>query len=222
MTCAEREAAIGELLPLVRRIARRVGAVARAADLDDLIGDGCVGLVRAVDSFDPNHGAPLEAYARKLIAGAMLNGLRRLDPVSERVRRRLRAADMRRYELAHELGTLPSYAELELRDEALRRARVAAYRQAALSLDAPLPSERDALADWSGEPAAAAVARAGRRELGTALARLPERQRRILALHYGGELSLRAIGARMRVSPQRVSQLHLIALDRLRRTVSAP
>jgi len=222
MTSAEREAAIGELLPLVRRIARRVGAVARAADLDDLIGDGCVGLIRAVDSFDPTRGAPLDAYARKLIAGAMLNGLRRLDPVSERVRRRLRAADERRYELAQELGTLPSYAELELHDGALRRARVAAFRQAALSLDAPLPSERDPLADWTAEPAGVAVVRAGRRELGTALARLPERQRRILALHYGGELSLRAIGARMRVSPQRVSQLHLIALDRLRRTVAAP
>ena len=61
--------------------------MARGADRDDLLGDGALGLIRAVDTYDPLRGATLEAYARKLIAGAMLNGLRKLDPVSERVRR---------------------------------------------------------------------------------------------------------------------------------------
>jgi RNA polymerase sigma factor for flagellar operon FliA len=221
MTAAEREAAIRDLFPLVRCIARRVLSVARAAELDDLVGDGSIGLIRAVDSFDPTRGTSLDIYARKLIAGAMLNGLRRLDPVSERVRRTIRRAEERRYTLAQELGTLPSLAELDRSDDALRRARVAAFRQAALSLDAPLPSERDALADWSGEPARAAAERAKQRELGAALGVLPERQRRILALHYGSELSLRAISARLAVSPQRVSQLHLSALQRLRHSVAA-
>ncbi|MBD5654242.1 MAG: sigma-70 family RNA polymerase sigma factor [Candidatus Eremiobacteraeota bacterium] len=221
MTAIEREDAIRDLFPLVRYIARRVIAVARAADLDDLIGDGSIGLIRAVDSFDPTRGTSLDLYARKLIAGAMLNGLRRLDPVSERVRRTIRQAEERRYALGQELGTLPTLAELERTDGSLRRARVAAYRQAALALDAPLPSGRDALADWSEEPSVEVAERAKHHELDAALALLPERQRRILALHYGGELSLRAIGARMRVSPQRISQLHLSALTRLRHTVTA-
>jgi RNA polymerase sigma factor (sigma-70 family) len=48
---------------------------------------------------------------------------------------------------------------------------------------------------------------------------LPERQRRVLALHYDRELSLRAIGRVLDVSPQRVSQLHLLAIAHLRRTM---
>ncbi len=222
MTAAEREARIRALLPLVRQIARRVHGIVGAAELDDLIGDGSLGLIRAVDAFDERRGSPLEPYARRLILGAMLNGLRRRDPVSERSRRIVRRAEARRFTLAQARGTLPGYAELERDDPPLRRARVAAHRQAALSLDAPLPPGERPPAAAAVEPANAAVALTVARELHSAIALLPERQRRILALHYGGDLSLHAIGERLRVSPQRVSQLHLCALAELRRTVSAP
>ena len=218
MTRAKREETIDALLPLVRQIARRVSRVIGAADLDDLIGDGSVGLIRAVDTYDSARGTTQETYARTLIAGAMLNGLRRLDPVSERVRRTLRRAEEKRFTVAQERGTLPTFAELERTDPPLRRARTAAHRQAALSLDAPLPSGADALTDWSTEPAQAVAARDERCRLQEAVALLPERQRRILALHYASDLTLHAIGSAMRVSPQRVSQLHLCALQRLRHT----
>jgi len=221
VTRAERDARIRALFPLVRHIARRVHRVVGAAELDDLIGDGSLGLVRAVDAFDVHRG-PLEPYARRLILGAMLNGLRRRDPVSERSRRIVRRADARRFALAQERGTLPAFGELERDDPGLRRARVAAYRQAALSLDAPLPPGEQRPAAGGTEPAQEAVARVQARELQAAIALLPERQRRILALHYGRDLSLHAIGDRLRVSPQRVSQLHLCALAELRRTMPAP
>ncbi len=219
MTPAERDATISDLYPLVRAIARRIARMVSGADADDLAGDGAIGLIRAVDSFDPTRGTTLETYARKLIVGAMLNGLRRLDPVSERVRRTLRQAEERRYRLAQERGTLPAFNELERDDDRIRRARVAAFRQAALSLDAPLAGRHDPLADWKSEPSTRAGERAKRTALLEAVALLPERQRRIVALHYGSELSLHAIGATMRVSPQRVSQLHINALVRLRHVV---
>ncbi len=222
MSGPERDARIRALFPLVRHIARRVHRVVGAAELDDLIGDGSVGLIRAVDGFDATRGSPLETYARRLILGAMLNGLRRRDPVSERSRRIVRRAEARRFALAQERGSLPPFGELERDDPALRRARIAAYRQAALSLDAPLPPGEPRPAAAGAEPAQEAVARAETRELHAAIALLPERQRRILTLHYGRDLSLHAIGERLRVSPQRVSQLHLAALAELRRTVAAP
>lgn len=217
-----RDEQITRLLPLVRRIARRVGAVTRAADAGDLLGDGSLGLIRAVDTYDPSRGTTLDVYARKLIAGAMLNGLRRLDPVSERVRRTLRRAEERRYTLAQELGTLPSLCVLEASDPSLRRARSSAHRQTPLSLDGPLPAGHDALLDCTYEPSSAAAQRAAQARLREAIALLPERERRILALHYGSELSLRTIGSRLAVSPQRVSQLHLGALMRLRKALPAP
>ncbi len=216
MTTGERETKIREYLPLVRQIARRVLRVVAAPDLDDLVGDGSIGLIRAVDTFDSSRGTTLELYARRLIYGAMLNGLRRRDPVSERVRRTIRQAEERRYALAQQLGTLPAAAAVERRDPALQRARAAAHRQATLSLDAPLPGGRDALEDWTGDPAREVIARARRRELAQAIALLPERQRRILTMHYAKNQTLQSIGAALHVSPQRVSQLHLRALLKLR------
>jgi RNA polymerase sigma factor for flagellar operon FliA len=222
MSGDEREAEIRRLFPVVRQVARRLLRMVSASDLDDLIGDGSIGLIRAVDTFDAARGASLEHYARKLIAGAMLNGLRRLDPVSERVRRTLRRAEERRFELAQQLGTLPTLAQMEALDPALRRARTAAHRQGTLSLDGPLACEHQALADESAEPGRSAARAVRRRELREALALLPERQRRIVALHYDGDQSLHAISRRMRVSPQRISQLHLDALWRLRQALPPP
>ncbi len=225
MTClpsTAREHAICDHISLVRQIARRVARVATGAEFDDLVGDGSLGLIRAVDTFDRTRGTLFESYARRLILGAMLNGMRRRDPVSERVRRTLRRAEERRYELAQEHGTMPTFVELERDDPTLQRARVAAHRQATLSLDVAAPVKRDPLADSSLEPSAHVVARAKRAALREAVALLPERERRILSLHYADELSLRTIGARLAVSPQRVSQLHLSALARLRRSAFAP
>jgi RNA polymerase sigma factor for flagellar operon FliA len=209
-----REERVRALFPIVRAAARRVGRLVAAADVDDLIGDGCVGLIRAVDTFDPARGATLETYARRLALGAMLNGLRRLDPVSERARRKLRDAERARFALAQERGALPSMREMEESTAGLRRARVAAFRLTPVSLDAALGT--DGAADPLGDPAQIALLAGERREIVDAIALLPERQRRVVALHYYSRLSLHAIGAHLRVSPQRVSQLHLSALARLR------
>jgi RNA polymerase sigma factor (sigma-70 family) len=150
-----REERIARLLPLVRRIARRISLVARGADRDDLLGDGALGLIRAVDTYDPLRGATLEAYARKLIAGAMLNGLRKLDPVSERVRRTLRRAEERRFALAQERCTLPTLAELERGDPALRRrSHGRAPSNAALPRRSAAGRRRRARLDRSHEPSA--------------------------------------------------------------------
>jgi RNA polymerase sigma factor for flagellar operon FliA len=219
---ADREDSIRDLFPLVRALARRLHRVVGIADLDDLVGDGSIGLIRAVDRFDPTRGPLLETYARKMIVGAMLNGLRRRDPISERTRRTLRRANIRRYELAQTLGTMPSLAQLEREDPSLRRARTVAHRHLALSLDAPMAGGLDPLPDWSSEPASVATQRAKARALREAMALLSERQRRILALHYGESESLHAIGRKLAVSPQRVSQLHLSALARLRKALPAP
>ncbi len=217
----DREAAIRDLFGLVRRVARRVARVIPAADPDDLVGDGCVGLIRAVDTYDPQRGA-LEGYARRLIVGAMLNGLRRLDPVSERARRTLREAERERHALAQARGAFPTQREMEQRKAGLHAARVAAFRHAPLSLEGTFTSDGPALADTGADPGRVAVEAGERREVLEAIALLPERQRKVIALHYYNRISLHAIGAQMNVSPQRVSQLHLRALERLRGLLAAP
>jgi RNA polymerase sigma factor (sigma-70 family) len=216
----DREDAIRRLLPLVRTIARRVVRLVPGTDLDDLIGDGCVGLIRAVDAFDPTLGASIEHYARRITLGAMLNGVRRLDPVSERVRRLVRIAERERYALALELGAMPPTGELERRHPNLARALAAAYRGSPLSLDAPLPPGAGGAPSGAGDPADAVVAGAERARIHAAIDALPHRQRAVVVAHYFKERPLRALSDEMRVSPQRVSQLHLAAIERMRRALA--
>jgi RNA polymerase sigma factor for flagellar operon FliA len=218
---AQREALIRDLFPLVRIIARRVSRMVGLADVDDLVGDGCVGLIRAVDSFDPTRGTNLTRYARHIIAGAMLNGIRQRDPVSERVRRILRVAERERFALACERGVLPSMAEMERRVPDLHRARAEVHCNVPLSTDAPLPEKESPALDRDADPQLVSERDAERAFMVAAIAALPARQRTIILAHYFGERSLREIGDRLAVSPQRVSQLHLSAIARLRRTMSA-
>jgi RNA polymerase sigma factor for flagellar operon FliA len=213
----DREEHIRRLLPLVRRIARRISRVVGGTDLDDLIGDGSVGLIRAVDSFDLRHGVTIDQYARRIIAGAMLNGIRRLDPVSERVRRTLRDAERERYALATERGHLPSTREMEQRIPALKRAVTEGHRGSPLSIDAPFPAGEFFSISDADDPQAIATARAELDRVHDAIAHLPARERRLIIAHYFTQRSLRTLSAEMNVSPQRVSQLHLAALTRMRR-----
>jgi RNA polymerase sigma factor for flagellar operon FliA len=213
----EREERIRALLPLVRRIARRVARVVAGADIDDLVGDGNVGLIRAVDTFDPSYGLTLEQYARRIVAGAMLNGIRKLDPVSERVRRTLREAERERYALASERGVLPSTHEMDVRVPALRRARTEAHRGSPVSIDAPLPAGERFARSSADDPQRIAEERDRSRVLRAAIAELPPRERRLVLAHYFAEHSLRTLSRDMNVSPQRVSQLHLAAIARMRR-----
>lgn len=214
-----REARIRELFPLVKRIARRVQRMVQGSDIDDLIGEGCIGLIRAVDSFDPFRGLTLENYAPRIIAGTMLNGLRRLDPVSERVRRELREAERERYVLAATCGKLPTRAEMEERRPALRRATVHAYRYTPLSLDVPLPLGERLSGDWGADPAAITTERDERANVREALKLLPMRQQYVLQLHYYAGKSLHQIGETMQISPQRASQLHLAGLKNLKKAI---
>jgi len=218
---AAREDHIRALLPIVKYIARRIHRMVPSSELDDLIGDGCVGLIRAVDRFDPARGVPLEQYARRLILGAVLNGVRRADPVPERMRRTLRVADKARYALAQELGTLPTPGAMERVTPPLAPARTEAYRRNALSLDTKLPRSERLLLDHSADPQEIAIQRLERECMRRAIAALPQRQRSIVMAHYFGEQPLRALVGPLNVSPQRVSQLHLLALRQLHADLAA-
>jgi RNA polymerase sigma factor for flagellar operon FliA len=215
-----RDEAIRRLVPVVRPIARRIARIVPNSDVDDLMGDGYVGIIRAVDAFDPAFGPSLEQYARRIAMGAMLNGIRRLDPVSERVRRVVRFAERERYQLAVECGELPTDREMDARFPALSRARTEAYRGSPLSLDAPFPPEAGHVPSGGNDPADTVVADAERQHIRAAIGRLPARQRAVVVAHYFGEQPLRALSGTMRVSPQRVSQLHIAAIVRMRRTLA--
>lgn len=216
-----REAAIRAHLPIVRKLAKRIHRLVPSMDYEDLVGDGCIGLIRAVDGFDPLRGPSLQHYVRRLALGKMLNGIRRMDPVSERARRELREAERERFELASQLGRVPTRAEMEARRPAYAQARAEAYAIPPLSLDRRLPDKLDAPLDTEADPARIDERRGDHLRLLALVRALPPRQARVIVLHYYAERSMRDIAEAWKITGQRVSQLHVKALRTLKKAAYA-
>jgi RNA polymerase sigma factor FliA len=214
-----------DALPLVRRIATVVRRrLPQHFCSDDLIGDGCLGLLRAVDRFDPAFGVTFESWAGRIIRGAMLNGLRRMDAVPERVRRDARALDAARWFVAQRTGRAPSDGEAA-RSASITPAKLAAIREAArhapLSLDGPACGDAGAtiserLVSGQRDPGAIVAEAALRRVVSQAVTMLPGRERAIVQAFYGRGVTFGEIGQTLGVSKQRVSQLHSRAISCLR------
>jgi len=216
-------------LRLVVSIARRFSAT--GLPLSDLVQEGNLGLLRAVERFDWRRGVKFSTYATWWVKQAIARGaadrgdraIRLPVHVHEQVRR-LRRAQAR---LAELLGREPSTdelaAELRLPVEGVMRLQAA---QAITSLDTPVGDDGAALQDLLEDQQAArpdeqALEAVGRQVLEQALAALPERPRRVLVLRFGLDSgtprTLEEVAAVLGVSRERARQLEVRALATLRR-----
>ena len=202
--------------PLVRRIARRYGRVTGGAlDVDDLISVGIMGLIQAHHNFDPSTGKPFRAYAEFRIRGAILDELRRVDPMSQPRRRKFRKFERAIAELAHELGRQPSEGELaehlgvSLADLQTKRRDLQQIRF--------VPADGPEIDDIRVDLAGSKVDRSTLRLILThAIEQLPERDQQVLGLYYFHDMKLREIGDILGVTEARVCQLHKAAVVKLR------
>jgi RNA polymerase sigma factor FliA len=232
---ADRAALIARHQPLVHYVVGRMRYLADASALlafEDLLGYGTEGLIAAIDTFDPEHGAQFSTWAVLKIRNAVFDALRALDPLSRTTRQRSRAIDHATAELAQVGGHWPTrrelaaalgepVAQLEQTVQELERTAVAsldrARRDAAGEDEGGLDLyDRLADEDLEGDPAAVADRTALHRLLAAAIAALPERERLLVTGHYHEGRSLRLIGLQLGVSESRMSQLHTRALRRLR------
>jgi len=230
----EREDRILRLLPLVKRMAMQMrGRLPLHVELDDLVGNGVLGLVDAVQKFDSRKEVKLESYARHRIRGAMLDGLRSVDCASRDMRKKEKKAERVYRSLEAKLGRAPSNAEMA---EALGITLAMWYRTVrelqGVGFDwlRPVNSvEVKEIRETGGESLPASgrdnqFDRCYRREqrdlLDRALRRLPERDQEIVQLYYHHDLTMGQIGSRLGIDESRVSQLHAAALARLRLRVN--
>jgi len=225
----EREALLRRHLPLVHRLARRHQATAPAADLDDLISWGAMGLLAAVERYDPARDTLFSTYAGFRIRGAILDQLRALDWVPRRVREKASAVERAAAALEARLGRPATEEELA----AALAIPLPAYRTLAaeiapvgmVSLDDSVDGsdERAALRDDGAGPLATLLRRERLDQVAAAIATLPERDQLVLSLYYREELTMKEVGAVLGLTESRVSQLHARALARLRSSlVAAP
>jgi len=224
-----RERLVVNYSPLVRYVAGRVSARAICpVDPDEVLSWGVFGLLEAVETYDPGRRTKFESYAISKIRWSILDELRRLDPLTRRVRRRAREAESARARLAQRLGRTP--AEEEVARElgvgiADHRAFLAGLWRAQVgSLEARLECEdglgRDLhqmVADGrAADPESAAEAAEVRARLVQAIGTLGEKERVVTTFYYYEGLTLREIGGAMNLTEGRISQILHRALAKLR------
>ena len=218
-----REQLVSRHLPLVRHVARRFTGFGH--DLDDLVQAGMVGLLQALDGFDPERGYQFSTYAVPVILGEIRRWLRDSDPAGLTRTMRARVAEIRRVaaEMEQEMGRRPAAAEVAARlgcDVADVTFALEAA-QAPVSLDEPLADEADAdsrLARVAAEPGTdwsdVVAVRA-------ALAQLPPRLRTIVTLRFFRDRTQAEVAAAVGLSQPQVSRLERVALAQLRRLLGS-
>jgi len=222
---AEMQAMVEECLPLVKYIALRIASrVPKSVELDDLIGEGIMGLLSAVRHFDPARGAKFKTFAEPRIRGAILDSLRNLDWVPRSLRQKQKDIE----DAYHVLS--------------MRHGRAAEDEEVAQHLGVPLEDLHKSLDDLKGVTLGSIEDASGEGEgllafvadpdaedphqalhgkemkdlLAKMVSELPEKEKQVMDLYYKDDMNMKEIGAAMKITESRVSQLHTKAILRLR------
>ena len=222
----DREQLVQRYVPLVKRVAYHLMARLPAnVQFEDLVQNGMLGLLDAMDRYQEGFGAQFETYATQRVRGAMLDGLRENDWLPRNLRRELRRIEAAITQLEHVHGRVPS--EVELAEslgmslgEYQKVLHDARGHQLVYLEDFSGDGDEDFLerhfTDNDADPAGILEDRNLKEMLVKAIDRLPEREKLMMALYYEQELNLREIGEVMGVTESRVCQLHSQAIARLR------
>jgi RNA polymerase sigma factor for flagellar operon FliA len=220
--------------PLVKFVAGRLGAsLPSHVDEQDLASYGLLGLIGAIERFDPGREIKFETYAISRIKGAIIDELRSLDWVPRSVRTRAREIERAIAELERRLMRAPTdeeiAAKIGISEDELEESLSEISRTSIAALDELwTPSAGgdqialiDTIEDTSGPDPEHSLQQTELKEaLGEAIARLPEREKLVVTLYYYEELTLREIGEVLGVTESRVSQLHTKAVLRLKARLS--
>src|SRR5207248_1760784 len=188
-------------LPFVEALARRMAAsMPNSIDIGDLVQDGVLGLIDAAHRFDEDRGIKFETFAERRVRGAMIDALRR-DAWPRGVRRVRRELEAAREELRRELGAEPTLSDLARRvgaDEArlertIVRINTIESTSPLANIDSVDHASLPAVLVPSEPPSPDRLYESSeiRRRVRSAMAQLPPRERRILALYYFGEATMK-------------------------------
>lgn len=209
--------------PLVKYVVGRVrSGLPQNVDANDLVSEGVVGLIDAIDKFDPARGLQFQTYAVARIRGAIIDSLRASDWVPRSVRAKLKEIERAQTALESSLGRSPDDEEIAFELGIPLAELQEIYSKAAYTSVASL-DEIGMDADDVG-PSTPALDEADddmKQVLVQVVRQLPERDQVIIALYYYEGLTLAEIGQVLGVSESRVSQLHTRAALTLRSKLQA-
>jgi len=224
----ERDRILLEQLPQVRYLARRIHErLPRHVPLEDLVHAGVIGLIDALNKFDRSKHVQFGSYAKFRIRGAILDSLREMDWGPRELRRKARGVEEAQRKLSMELSRAPTEVEvaaelkLELREFQQLLTELDGLEVGSLHLESPWDGKDENLCDYlPNAPEDTPFFRCMRSEMKELLARavagLPEKEQQVLALYYFEELTMKEVGAVLGIGESRVSQIHSLAVVRLR------
>jgi RNA polymerase sigma factor FliA len=224
----ERDRVLLEQLPQVRYLARRIHErLPRHVPLEDLVHAGVIGLIDALNKFDSSKHVQFGSYAKFRIRGAILDSLREMDWGPRELRRKARRVEEAERKLSMELSRSPTEVEvakemnLELKEFQQLLTELDGLEVGSLHLESPWDGKDEDLCDYlPNVPEDTPFFRRMRSEMKELLARvvseLPEKEQHVLALYYFEELTMKEVGAVLGIGESRVSQIHSLAVVRLR------
>jgi RNA polymerase sigma factor for flagellar operon FliA len=231
-----REDIVQKYIHLVKYVAGRISInLPPNVEINDLINDGILGLIDAIEKYDDTRGVKFETYAITRVNGAILDALRALDWVPRAVRQRARELERLYQTLEIEFGRAATEEEVASRmgmtvkelDVLMQKIRGTSV----LSLEEFLPNQRgyeipllDTLKDDGNDVSSAVEAGEIKTALVLAVDALSLQERTVISLYYFEGLTLKEIKAVLNVSESRVSQIHAQAVIHLRaklRTLTA-
>ncbi|MBI3300675.1 MAG: FliA/WhiG family RNA polymerase sigma factor [Deltaproteobacteria bacterium] len=229
---AAQEAMVDAYLPLVRLVAERIHRrLPPGIDLGSLIHSGIVGLLEALQRYDPKRGVAFQTYARYRVQGEIMEYLRSLDWVSRSVRawgRRVAAARSRLTgkfgreaspeEMAGELGV--SLEEYYRVDQKVSDATLLSLEDLSIASEEEWKRAQEKFThNPFQDPLTSVEGKDLVEKLTAAIEKLPERERLVITLYYHEELTLREIGETLGLTEGRICQIHSAAVARLRQAL---
>ncbi|RMD96193.1 MAG: FliA/WhiG family RNA polymerase sigma factor [Calditrichaeota bacterium] len=224
-----REKLLMKYLPLVKYVAGKMMAnLPSSVDYDDLVSAGVIGLIGALERFDPKMGNKFETFVLPRIRGAILDELRKLDWAPRSLRSKARKFERALQEMEKKLGRAVSDYEVIEELDMSEKEYIALVRDVnnaiLVSLDGPgiddgeqSTSMYDVVEDvLSDNPYSNIEKEEIKKLLARTIEKLPEQEKIVMALYYYEELTLREIGQVLNITESRVSQIHSKAVGTLR------
>ena len=212
---------------LIKSAATQIrGVYSSFAQIDDIINEGIITLLSAVDKFDLDKGVKFETYVSKRIRGMVIDLARKQDWMPRNVRQRAREIDLAASELSSELGRYPTDGEIAERlgvsPERYQKDAANVALSNILSLDMLMDTREEGYqlelpsSDIQSQPETALQEREMQRALAAGISSLRKNEQIVLSLYYDKNLHLKEIAQVMELSEPRISQIHTRAIQKLR------
>lgn len=219
-----------EYSPIVKKIASKViGNYQYFSYLDDLVNEGIIALMDAVEKFDLDKNVKFETFASIKIKGAMIDFIRKQDCFPRRIKKMSRDISVAETELSNQLGRTPTQQELAdklcVTVKQLEKMQLEVYSLNVYSFEQVLfeSNAESTLLDLLATTADSPEQRLANQEvcsmISAAIADLKDNEKMVIALHYKEQLKIKDIANILKISDSRVSQIHSNALKKLKKVL---